>query len=126
LEDVLRWITQVRRGWRRCSFHIPRRKIAQIRTPDIMASHKQWSRIWSTHPWTKDCDFSRNQTVTCLRQFSYGHQSSQQRLGLRQKQHGCLLCWSTKTYENFLRTRNPACPMRFKRCSRRSCQAGIG
>jgi hypothetical protein len=28
LEDVLRRITQVRRGWRKCSFHIPIRKIA--------------------------------------------------------------------------------------------------
>jgi hypothetical protein len=26
LKDVLRWITQVRRGWHRCSFHIPEGK----------------------------------------------------------------------------------------------------
>jgi hypothetical protein len=66
-----------------------------------MASHNQWSRIWSTHPWVKDCNFSRNQVVTSLWRFSCGHQSSQQRLGLHQKQHGCILSWSTKTRENF-------------------------
>jgi hypothetical protein len=91
-----------------------------------MASHKQWSRIWSAHPWAKDRDFSQNQTVTCLWRFSCGHQSSQQRLGLHQKQHGRLLYWSMKTREKCLRTRNPTCSTRFKHCSRCSREARIG
>jgi hypothetical protein len=123
LEDVLWWITQARRGWHRCPFHIPRRKLTQICTLDTVASNKQWSRVWSTHPWTVDRNFSWNQMVTCLWRFSCGHQSSQQRLGLHQRQHGRLLCWSMKTREKFPRTRNPACSMRFKhsdRCSRQT------
>jgi hypothetical protein len=91
-----------------------------------MASHKQWSRIWSTHPWAKNRDFTRNQKVACLWRFSSDHQSSQQRLGLYQKQHGHLLRWSTKTREKIPTTRNPTCSTRFKHRSRRPRKARIG
>jgi hypothetical protein len=41
-----------------------------------VANNKLRSRVWSTHRWTMDRDFSWNQTVTYLWRFSCGHQKS--------------------------------------------------